>query len=315
MALADQTDILIPMTDPPLLSILAWRISRRRRSGVINWLQDIYPEVATELGVPLIKGPLGKLLALARNASLRDAAANVVVGPLMAQKVLKLGISSDRINVIPNWCDDEAIVPVANEENPLRAEWHLQGKFVVGYSGNLGRAHEFETVFAAAEQLRNNPDIVFLLIGGGHGSAELARQVQEAGLEDKFQFLPYQSNENLRYSLSVPDVHWISLRPQLEGLIVPSKVYGIAAAGRPIIAVTAKDGEIARLVKAHECGVIVEPGNADEMAKAIVHLATKDDARIRMGLRARAMLDAEFTRRHAFRRWRKIVNRLLAAEA
>lgn len=315
MALADQTDILIPMTDPPLLSILAWRISRRRGSGVINWLQDIYPEVATELGVPLIKGPLGKLLALARNASLRDAAANVVVGPLMAQKVLKLGISSDRINVIPNWCDDEAIVPVANEENPLRAEWHLQGKFVVGYSGNLGRAHEFETVFAAAEQLRNNPDIVFLLIGGGHGSAELARQVQEAGLEDKFQFLPYQSNENLRYSLSVPDVHWISLRPQLEGLIVPSKVYGIAAAGRPIIAVTAKDGEIARLVKAHECGVIVEPGNADEMAKAIVHLATKDDARIRMGLRARAMLDAEFTRRHAFRRWRKIVNRLLAAEA
>ena len=315
MALADQTDVLIPMTDPPLLSILAWRVSRRRRSYVINWLQDIYPEVATELGVPLIKGPLGKLLSLARNASLRDAATNVVVGPLMAQKVLKLGISSDRINVIPNWCDDEAIVPVANDQNPLRAEWHLQGKFVVGYSGNLGRAHEFETVFAAAEQLRNNSAIVFLLIGAGHGSAELARRVQEAGLEDKFRFLPYQTNENLRYSLSVPDVHWISLRPQLEGLIVPSKVYGIAAAGRPIIAVTAKDGEIARLVKAHECGVIVEPGNADEMAKAIVHLATNDDARIRMGLRARAMLDAEFTRRHAFRRWRNVVNRLLAAEA
>jgi glycosyltransferase involved in cell wall biosynthesis len=105
------------------------------------------------------------------------------------------------------------------------------------------------------------------------------------------------------------------LRPQLEGLIVPSKVYGIAAAGRPIVAVTAKDGEIARLVKAHECGVIVEPGNADEMAKAIVHLATNADARIRMGLRARAMLDAEFTRRHAFRRWRNLVNRLLVAEA
>jgi colanic acid biosynthesis glycosyl transferase WcaI len=315
MALADQTDVLIPMTDPPLLSILAWRVSRRRRSYVINWLQDIYPEVATELGIPLIKGPLGKLLSLARNASLRDADANVVVGALMAQKVLKLGISSDRINVIPNWCDDEAIVPVANDENPLRAEWHLQGKFVVGYSGNLGRAHEFETVFAAAEQLRNNPAIVFLLIGGGHGSAELARRVQDAGLEDKFRFLPYQTNENLRYSLSVPDVHWISLRPQLEGLIVPSKVYGIAAVGRPIIAVIAKDGEIARLVKAHECGVIVEPGNAGEMAKAIVHLATHDDERIRMGLRARAMLDADLTRRHAFGRWRNVVNRLLAAEA
>src|SRR6476660_5091305 len=79
MALADQTDVLIPMTDPPLLSILAWRVSRRRRSYVINWLQDIYPEVAIQLGVPLIKGPLGKLLSVARNASLRDAATNVVV--------------------------------------------------------------------------------------------------------------------------------------------------------------------------------------------------------------------------------------------
>src|SRR5262245_43092141 len=252
--LADQDDILIPMTDPPLLSILAWRVARRRGSRVINWLQDIYPEVATELGVLLIKGPVSKLLSVARNASLRDAGANVVVGALMAQKVSNLGISSDRIDVIPNWCDDEAIVPVVNEENPLRAEWRLQGKFVVGYSGNLGRAHEFETILAASQRLRNDANIVFLLIGGGHGNADLVRRVQDAGLSDKFRFLPYQSDESLKYSLSVPDVHWISLRPQLEGLIVPSKFYGIAAAGRPIIAVTAKDGEIAQLVKRHECG-------------------------------------------------------------
>jgi glycosyltransferase involved in cell wall biosynthesis len=101
------------------------------------------------------------------------------------------------------------------------------------------------------------------------------------------------------------------LRPQLEGLIVPSKVYGIAAAGRPIIAVTAKDGEIARLIKAHDCGLIVEPGNSEEMATAILLLSTKDEARIGKGLRARAMLDAEFTRRHAFRRWEDVVDALV----
>ena len=310
-SLADRNDILIPMTDPPLLSILAWRVSRRRGSHVINWLQDIYPEVATELGVPLIKGPVGKLLALARNASLRSVDVNVVVGTRMAQKLSQLDVASDRINVIPNWCDDEAIVPVGKDANPLRAEWLLQNKFVVGYSGNLGRAHEFETVLAASKRLKNSPDIVFLLIGGGHGNADLARRVQEAGLSNKFHFLPYQGNEILKYSLSVPDVHWISLRPQLEGLIVPSKVYGIAAAGRPIIAVTAKDGEIARLIKAHDCGLIVEPGNSEEMAKAILQLSTNDEARIGMGLRARAMLDAEFTRRHAFRRWEDVVDTLV----
>ena len=206
----------------------------------------------------------------------------------MAQKLSQLDVASDRINVIPNWCDDEAIVPVGKDANPLRAEWLLQNKFVVGYSGNLGRAHEFETVLAASKRLKNSPDIVFLLIGGGHGNADLARRVQEAGLSDKFHFLPYQGNEILKYSLSVPDVHWISLRPQLEGLIVPSKVYGIAAAERPIIAVTAKDGEIARLIKAHGCGLIVEPGNSEEMAKAILQLSTNDEARIGMDLRARA---------------------------
>ena len=310
-SLADRNDILIPMTDPPLLSILAWRVSRRRGSHVINWLQDIYPEIATELGVPLIKGPVSKLLALARNASLRSADVNVVVGTRMAQKLSQLDVASDRINVIPNWCDDEAIVPVGTDANPLRAEWHLQNKFVVGYSGNLGRAHEFETVFAASQRLRNDADIVFLLIGGGHGNADLARRVQEAGLSDKFRFLPYQDNEILKYSLSVPDVHWISLRPELEGLIVPSKVYGIAAAGRPMIAVTAKDGEIAGLIKTHDCGLIVEPGNSDEMAKAILQLSAKDEARIGMGFRARAMLDAEFTRRHAFRRWENVVDTLV----
>ena len=101
------------------------------------------------------------------------------------------------------------------------------------------------------------------------------------------------------------------MRPELEGLIVPSKVYGIAAAGRPIIAVTAKDGEIARLIKAHDCGLVVEPGNSEEMAKAILQLSAKDEARIGMGLRARAMLDAEFTHRHAFRRWENVVDTLV----
>ena len=157
--------------------------------------------------------------------------------------------------------------------NPLRTRWHLQNKFVVGYSGNLGRAHEFDTILAASEHFRNDPNIIFLFIGGGHRSGELVRRVKEQDLSHKFRFLPYQRDEDLKYSLSVPDVHWISLRPELEGLIVPSKFYGIAAAGRPIIAVTAKNGEIASLVREYDCGVVVEPGNSDELASVITDLS------------------------------------------
>ena len=308
LAVTDQDDILVTMTDPPLLSILGMHIARRRRLRVINWLQDIYPEVASELGVPFVRGPVSTLLRYARDASLRAADANIVVGNLMAEKLRQLGVASERIKVIPNWCNDETIVPVDAAGNPLRTQWQLQENFVVGYSGNLGRAHEFDTILAASEHFRNDPNIIFLFIGGGHRSDELVRRVKAQDLSHKFRFLPYQRDEDLKYSLSVPDVHWISLRPELEGLIVPSKVYGIAAASRPIIAVTARNGEIASLVRKYDCGVVVEPGNSDELARVITDLSRNVTTREAMGRRARAMLEANFTRQHSFKNWTRVVD-------
>jgi colanic acid biosynthesis glycosyl transferase WcaI len=310
IAMASRGDILVPMTDPPLLSIVGMHAARLRGAHLVNWLQDIYPEVAIELGVPLIKGPVSTVLSYLRNASLKIADANVVVGERMSEKVKTLGVASDRIHVIPNWCDDTQITPVAAGDNPLRKKWDLGDKFVVGYSGNLGRAHEFDTLLTAAEQLKNNPRIIFLFIGSGHRTDELARRVKARGFSHLFRFLPYQDNDVLKYSLSVPDVHWISLRPELEGLIVPSKFYGIAAAGRPIIAITAQDGEIARLVQQHKCGLIIEPGQADALAAALSHLSTDANSLAAMGAHARTMLDAHFTRQQSLDRWRDVLDRI-----
>ena len=310
LSTADKGDILVPMTDPPLLSVLGRRVAKRRRAQLVNWLQDIYPEVAAALNVPLIKWPISSLMTWLRNASLRTADANVIVGERMAEKLRTLGVASDRIHVIPNWCDDEQIVPVAAAENPLRKKCQLEDKFVVGYSGNLGRAHEFETLLAAAEQLKNHPRIVFLFIGSGHRKDELARQVNARGLSETFRFLPYHDIDVLKYSLSIPDIHWISLRPELEGLIVPSKLYGIAAAGRPIIAITARDGEIAQLVRQHNCGLVIEPGHADELAAVLARLSSDPSSLSTMGARARLMLDTHFTRRQAFDRWRNLLDKV-----
>jgi colanic acid biosynthesis glycosyl transferase WcaI len=311
MAHLEQDDTLVAMTDPPLLSILGSYAARRKGAHLINWLQDIYPEIAAELGVPLIKkGLLNRLLCHARNASLRTADINVVLGEGMAETVSKLGVPSDRIRIVPNWGDDERIIPINPGSNPLRVKWHLEGKFVVGYSGNLGRAHEFETLLAASQRFKNDPRIVFLVIGSGYRNTELARCVNSCGLADNYLFMPYQADDVLKYSLSVPDVHWISLRANLEGLIVPSKIYGIAAAGRPIIAITAKNGEIARLVSTYNCGIVVEPGDSDALASAIVRLSNNADETASMGRRARAMLEASFTRRHAFERWQSIFNEI-----
>ena len=307
LTLAERGDILVAMTDPPLLSLLAKPVAKRREAHLVNWLQDLYPEVAIQAGVPLLKGPIGQLISSARDTSLKAAKANVVVGERMAEQVLARGVPPQSVHVIPNWSDDEEISPVGNAENPLRREWGLENKFVVGYSGNLGRTHEFDTVLAASERLRNNPDIVFVLIGGGYLLDDLARSVKKRGLDQTFRFFPYQDRALLKHSLCVPDVHWISLKPEFEGLIVPSKFYGIAAAGRPMIAITAKDGEVARLIQQHECGLVIEPGNADALAETLVRLSTDAERRAAMGGRARAMLEAHFTRRQAMERWRGLL--------
>lgn len=310
--LAGAGDVIIAKTDPPLIAVPAMWAARIRRATLVNWLQDIYPEIAIEMGVPFAKGPVGRFLCWLRDASLKTAVANVAVGEQMAVRLESRDVSVVRIHVIPNWCDDEEIIPVTPADNPLRQAWDLQNKFVIGYSGNLGRGHEFDTLLAASERFRDNPRLTFILIGGGHRFEELKRRVKAKGLDPMYRFFPYQDRKLLKYSLSVPDLHWISLQPTLSDLLFPSKFYGVAAAGRPILALTGKQGEIARLVRDHDCGFAIEPGDITATADAIALLA-KDGARCqKMGLNARAMLDSQFTRRRALQQWKNLLDHLRA---
>jgi glycosyltransferase involved in cell wall biosynthesis len=197
-SLVRRGDILIAKTDPPFTSVFAARIAQQANAQLVNWLQDIYPETAAELGVPFMRGSVGRCLGYLRDQSLRRAQANVVVGRLMAERVKSRGVSHERVHVIPNWTDDEKLCPVVHADNPLRREWGLEGSFVVGYSGNLGRAHEFGTVLTGAERLRGHPRIVFLFTGGGHHFDQLTQAVRERGLQQMFRFIPYQPHDLLK---------------------------------------------------------------------------------------------------------------------
>ena len=288
-------DIVVAKTDPPLLGVAVGLAARLKSARLVNWLQDLYPEVATELGVKL---PLRGALKALRDRSLRSAVLNVAIGERMAERV---SAARAPVAVAPNWTDDETIERLSG--SPLRAEWDFEpDHFVVGYSGNLGRAHEADTVLGAAKLLRDHPHIRFLFVGGGFHVESLAAKGEAMGLTS-LHFQGYQPRDQLSQSLAAADVHWLSLRPQLEGLIVPSKFYGIAAAGRPVIAVTDPDGEIARLVRTHDCGVVVEPGDSQGFADAVLRLAADLAHREALGARARAMLEAHFTRKIALRRW------------
>ena len=165
-------------------------------------------------------------------------------------------------------------------------------------------------MLAAAERLRGDPRMLFLMIGGGKLFDELTRAVAARRLESLFRFVPYQDQTALKYSLTLPDLHWISLRPELEGLIVPSKFYGIAAAGKPMIVIGAADGELGRLVRRHACGVVITPGDGAALAATLSRLSRDAAALADMGARAREMLETHFARATAFARWQELLDAL-----
>jgi len=177
----------------------------------------------------------------------------------------------------------------------------------VTYSGNLGRAHDFQTVLAAADRLRNDPHIVFLMIGGGKHFEELADAVKAHRIDRLFRLRPYHDQAMLPYSLSVADVHWLSLDPKLEGLIVPSKFYAIAAAGKAIVMIGDDEGEIGRLVRQYRCGVTIAPGDGVKLADTLRQWSKEPAVITEMGTQARQMLDAQFTRRRALDDWSRVI--------
>ena len=302
LSLSDTQTIVVAKTDPPLISIpAAWAV-RWRGACLVNWLQDVFPEVASELGIKVLKGKFGALVCRLRNASLRAASMNVVIGERMADKVKRLGIDVKKVSVIHNWADGTAIFPVAMENNQLRKQWGLEGKFVIGYSGNMGRAHDFDTLLGAAELLRDNQRICFLMIGAGKQREYVLDEVNRRGL-DNVVFRPYQPREMLAQSLGLPDIHVVSLLPQLEGLIMPSKLYGILAAGRPSIFVGAKDGEVAQLLSEESCGVSVGVGEAERFAETALTLSGEPGRISAMGMQARRVFDSRFDKKALLAMW------------
>jgi colanic acid biosynthesis glycosyl transferase WcaI len=295
-------DIVIAMTDPPLISIVAAVAVKWKRGILVNWLQDVFPEVATRLGASPLPALLDGALRRLRDASLRSASANVVLGSRMAEYLRARGLEARRIHVIENWADAEAVRPKPTSESVLRRQLGLDGHFVAGYSGNLGRAHEYETLLGAAEALRGEESITFLFIGGGHNMEELKVQAALRRLS-RIRFLPYQPRESLEDSLSAADVHLVCLLPSLEGLIVPSKFYGILAAGRPVVFIGDPDGELARVTTAARCGTAVGTGQGADLANAILMLRDHGTLRDAMGLAARQLLSEQYSTGRAVRKW------------
>lgn len=308
--LAKAGDVIIAKTDPPLISVVAAGVARWRGARLVNWVQDVFPEVAEALGLRALAWLPAGMLRRQRNAALGSAAVNVVLGERMAVVLASMGAPAHRIRVIPNWADGAAIRPVAIADNRLRREWGLDGKCVVCYSGNMGRAHEFATILDAAKLLAAQSELVqFLFIGGGAQRSWVEAEAARRNLNN-VQFRPYQARADLPDSLGAGDIHLVSQRPEVEGYVFPSKLYGIFAAGRPLVFIGTPDGEISRLVEREGVGVAASQGDAAGLAGQLMRLAGDAVLREAMGQRARALLCTRYDKSIALKAWQDLLAHL-----
>jgi colanic acid biosynthesis glycosyl transferase WcaI len=298
-------DVVVAGTDPPLFSVCAAFVSRLAGARLINWLQDLFPEVASALHIKGCGRWLGRGLSALRDISLRGAEANVVPGGGMASYLGRRGIPEERIWVRHNWSDGVRVRPVAPDQNPLRRDWGLLDKFIVGYSGNMGRVHDFTTIIAAAAALRHRRDIVFLLIGEGQQRPWIEEQVQEQKLANVV-LKPLQPEARLSESLSLPDVHLVSLRPELEGFVVPSKFYGAAAAARGVLFIGNPDGEMGQLVRTSGCGAVVAEGDHMALRNWILRLHESPETCAEWGRNARLLFETRFDQSAACASWQHL---------
>jgi colanic acid biosynthesis glycosyl transferase WcaI len=302
--LLEAGDVAVVKTDPPMLSSAIGPVARDRGARVIAWMQDIFPEVAQQYGVPGMAGPLGRYLRRLRTRSLLDADRVVAIGERMSRRITDQGIAHDRLRVIHNWADGEVIRPLPREGNALRARWDLEGVFVAQYSGNLGRVHEFDTILEAARMLRGDPALRFLIVGQGPRLAEVRLRAERDGLAN-VTFEPPQERSVLGESLAVGDVHLCVLEPRFDGLVLPSKLYGIMAAGRPTVFIGDPAGETAAILDAAGCGVSVASGDAPALVAALRKLAQDDALREALGRRARESFERNYAMPIAMARWRE----------
>lgn len=286
-----KTQMVVTLTDPPLLVVAGRILARLKGSSHIHWCHDLYPDILPVLGLNVPVRVMNFLKALSRRA-MKSCDRVVVVGRCMAKHLAFTGLDMSKVTIIPNWPDLELSmrssvksgspikVKAAANANFVAEARRFKGskpffvdespKFRVLYAGNLGRAHPVGTILdAAAMLLPDHPEIEFVFVGDGPGYEKVALERARRGL-DNIRLLPAQPTSRLKELMESGDVHLISMKHEAAGMLVPSKLYAALAAGRPCILIGPDHTETARVIREYGAGRIVAQGQARQLAKDIL---------------------------------------------
>ncbi len=302
-------DTVVTLTTPPLTSVFGRMLKLARGCRHFIWEMDVYPDIAVDLGALKPRSLLTCLIGAVADWSRRNADGVIVLGEEMKARLIARDIPAHKIHIAENWADGEEIKPLPFHEGPL----------VLHYSGNFGLAHEIDTVSAAIKAYANDHRFRFVFAGGGIRRQQLENFCLEHGIGNVL-FRPYSSRAKLGVSLAEGHLGLVTQLPQTCGSIVPSKTYGIMAAGRPILYVGPPETTPARIIERFGCGWRVNPGDTGALIGLIEKLCSERHLIFEAGARARQAFEQHYDRPMAVARIVKILGlepavRLEAAEA
>ena len=303
-------DRVLVVTNPPSLPFLVSLACALRRAHCILLIHDVYPDVLVATSMWRRNSPPIRFLDWLNVRLYQSMEWIIVLGRDMRRLVLKkLAHNHNRISIIPNWGDVDKVVPLQKKDTRLIRELGLSEKFVIQYSGNIGRTHGLESLIDTALLLRDHSDVHFLFIGSGAKKPWLEKTVNEHGLNN-VTVLPLQPRDELCQSLNSCDVAVISFVPGMAGVSVPSRMYNILAAGKPIIAVAEDDSELALVVREEGIGWVVSPNQPVKIGEAVLQARNEPEILKRMGQKAREVAEKKYSKPTVMEAYRDLMEQV-----
>lgn len=298
-------DVILCPSPPPTIAISAYLLGKYHRIPFVYNAQELYPDVAINLGAVRNKFLIRGLCALER-FTYAKAAAITVISRRMQMRILEKGVPEGKVVLIPNFADTESFRPLPRD-NDFSRHQGLSDKFVVSYAGNMGKPQHLDVLLRAAVRLKQEPQIQFLFIGDGAERATLLELAQSRNLSNVC-FLPYQSYSLMNEIYAASDVSYV---PQAAGTSsdgVPSKVYRIMACGRPVLAATDSGSDLARLVVDSSGGTVVGATSDEEVTEAILGAFRNRGEWSGRGERARDYIVSNYNRSRITRKYHDLLN-------
>lgn len=304
-------DVSICLTTPPFIALLGRILKAIKGSKMIYWVMDLYPDLPVACGVMKPRSLATRFFESVNRYCLRRADAVVVLGRCMRDRVVAKNISPDHVSIIGVWADENEVKPTERATNSYRVQWDIGDRFLVMYSGNFGLGHDVETFLDAAAKLKDDDRIRFAFVGGGKKKEIVDQRVKDEGLLNCI-LAPYQPREKLGELLTAADCQLISLQEGIEGIMVPCKLFGIMSAGRPALFIGPQTSEVSRVIDDSDCGITVEQGDSDSLAKAIQDYANGQQDFSLAGDRARTALTEKYSSTIRCKQWEQLIIQVAA---